>query len=138
MISFIKRHEGWLNYIVFGSSSVVLFIYTPFSVMQRLAQSVFFNFLGPGAGAAANLTVATVGGAISVVGVNGIARVALYVHEHHQTQLIHPQPTPDLAVLPAGIVAPTNTPRSTRFEYSPVSPRDEELEIESRPSIQSN
>ena len=124
MISFIKRHEGWLNYIMFGSSSVVLFIYTPFSVVQRLAQSVFFNFLGPGAGAAGNLTISTLGGAVTVVGAKGVGRVVMYLHDHGQLRQIYPSLAPVAA--PTGVAAPAMPPVSGRGEYSPVSPIDED------------
>jgi len=126
MFSFIRRHEGWLNYIIFSSSTVVLFIYTPFSVVQRLAQSVFFNFLGPGAGAAANLTISTLGGAVTVVGAKGVGSVVMYLYDHGQLRQIYPALAPaPLAVLPpAGVTAPAMPPAARRGEYSPVSPID--------------
>jgi hypothetical protein len=94
MLAFIKRHEKWFDLIVFGSSGVLMFVYTPFPVLQSLAQSPFFYFLGPAAGPAANFVISSIGGGCGLVAVKTAIASASYIHDRHQSRDVHPQVLP--------------------------------------------
>jgi hypothetical protein len=91
MIAFIKKHEGWFDFVVFGSSSALLFIYTPFPLIQSLAQSPFFYFLGPAAGPGANLMLSTIGGSVALLSLKGLGVCMKQIHEQHQAHTVYPE-----------------------------------------------
>ncbi len=105
----IKRLKPFLSFSALATISTVSFIYMPIEIVRALASSVFFSYMGSAAGAAADITIASICGIssgwivnLSIDGILHLTQPPAYV--------INPYPFPNMELIE--VIVPPVPPNS--------------------------